>query len=447
MTGSGILTVILCLIGGAAVGYMAALVRNGAEKAKTLSERDVLRSRTEELTRQIAETEQRAAADLSAVETRHQKQLEEMREQQKIQQEQQATLIREQIKTSAEEILKKRAEELTAANTEQLSVILTPLHENLKQMRDAVEKSDRARTESLTRLDQSIKENLKRAQEVGIQADKLAQALTSENKTQGDFGELRLKTLLENMGLEAGVQFEEQTAMRDDDGRLVSDENNHRLIPDVILHFPDDRDIIIDSKISLKAFTDYHEAENETDKAEALQRHLKSVKKHVDELAQKNYSSYIKNGKRKLDFVLMYIYSESALQLALANDPTLWKSAYEKGVIISGSQTLYMMLRILETTWRQMRQAENQDKIMTAANTLIDRVQIFYERFLKVDEQLKKTQSTFDDLKNSTADKGQSIVTSARQLLKYGAKENQKRKSLPLTLNGEPALPPPDESD
>ncbi len=359
----------------------------------------------------------------------YEQQMAELRRTQQEQMDQQAKLIREQINTASEEILKKRSEELSAVNKEQLATILNPLHENIRQMREAVEKSDREQTTTMERLDASIKENLKQAQEVGERADKLAQALTSENKTQGNFGELRLRALLEQMQLEEGVQFEEQVTLKDQQGNTIKDEEDgKRMIPDVILHFPDERDIIIDSKMSLKAFEDYYEADTDEQRAEALQRHVVSVRNHVKELAHKNYSSYIDKNHHKLDFVVMYIFSESALQLALTHDPTLWKEAYDQGVVISGSQNLYMMLRVLEMTWRQVRQAENQEEIMKAADEVVNRVQMFYERFAAVDDQLRKTRDAFDKLNTSAAPTGTGIATAARKLLKYGAHENPKRK-------------------
>ena len=124
----------------------------------------------------------------------------------------------------------------------------------------------------------------------------------------------------------------------------------------------------------------------------------------------------------------MYVYSESALQLALANDVTLWKEAYDQGVVISGSQNLYMILRVLEMTWRQVRQAENQEEIMKVADEVVNRVQMFYERFLDVEDQLEKTRKAFDSLKTNTSPSGKSIITAASKLLDYGARENPKRK-------------------
>lgn len=406
------------LVLGLVVGMLLTKSRMLEEKTSLVASRNVLQNETDQLRRQLSEQEKR-----------HTSQIDELRQQQKEQLEQQSALIREQINNASEQILKKRAEELQRNNTEQLSTILTPLHERLQQMREAVEKSERGQSLAMERLDAVIKENLRQVHEVGERADKLAEALTSENKTQGDFGELRLRTLLINMGLEEGVQFEEQATMRDERGKTIyEEENGRRMMPDVILHFPDDRDVIIDSKMSLKAFEEYFNAESEEDKARALTRHIASVRSHVKELAHKNYSSFIRKGRQKLDFVLMYVYSESALQLALANDVTLWKEAYDQGVVISGSQNLYMILRVLEMTWRQVRQAENQEEIMKVADEVVNRVQMFYERFLDVEDQLEKTRKAFDSLKTNTSPSGKSIITAASKLLDYGARENPKRK-------------------
>lgn len=355
-------------------------------------------------------------------------QQQEQKQQQEEQMRQQLNLIREQMNSTSEKILKERAEQLSAVNKEQLSGILTPLQTHIQQMREAVERSDREHNSTMQRLDATIKTSIEQSRQVGERADKLAQALTGENKTQGNFGELRLKQLLEGMGLQEGEQFTLQETIRDKDGYVVYEEEGHRLIPDAILHFPDKRDVIIDSKMSFTAFEDYHNAETEAQRQDALKRHLTSMRNHVNELARKNYSKYIAEGHAKLDFVLMYVFSESALQLALTNDATLWKDAYDRGVIITGSQNLYTMLRVLEMTWKQVRQVENQQKIMECANMIVDRVQLFAERFESVKQQLQKTQDSFDKLESITAESGQSILTPASRLLKMGASQNPKRK-------------------
>jgi DNA recombination protein RmuC len=411
--------VALCI--GVALGWLIGRMRLqnsfGEERAQLISSRDVLKVQLGMLANQRDEDRKQ-----------QEQQLVELRQQHKEQLEQQMTLIREQMNSASEKILRERQEQLAATNEQQLAAILNPLRENIKQMREAVEKSDREQTTTMERLDASIKENLRQAQQVGERADMLAQALTSENKTQGNFGELRLRQLLEQMGLERGVQYEEQVTLRNAEGQTATDEEGHRLIPDVILHFPDERDVIIDSKVSLTAFEDYFHASSDEEKAAALRRHVSSMRSHVYELSRKNYSQYIREGRHRLDFVLMYVFSESALQLALGADAKLWRDAYDKGVIIAGSQSLFIMLRVLEMSWKQMRQFENQQDIMRQANLLIDRVQLFYERFLKVDEQLHRTQEAFDELRRSTAPNGLSITTAATRLLKYGAQENPKRR-------------------
>ena len=378
---------------------------------------------------QLTELKAHQAEELEELKGQQERQLSEMKAQQAEQLRQQLQLVREQMNTASERILKERAEQLSTTNKEQLASILNPLQANIQQMREAVEKTGKDSSTTMERLDATIKQSIEQSREVGERADKLAQALTGENKTQGNFGELRLKQMLEEMGLEEGVQFEEQATLRDKDGNVIyEEEEGHRLIPDVILHFPDERDLIIDSKMSFTAFERFHNAQSNEEKQLALQQHIASMRSHVNELSRKNYSKYIKEGRGRLDFVLMYVFSESALQLALSNDATLWKEAYDRGVIITGSQNLYVMLRVLEMTWKQVRQVENQQRIIECANTIIDRVQMFSERFDAARQQLLKTQEAFDKVDSITADAGVSIITPARQLVKMGAKENPKRK-------------------
>ena len=237
------------------------------ERAALAARRDVLQSEAANLERQMDDLRIALSHQRDDDRQQYERQLEELRRQHRTQMEQQATLVKEQINTITEDILKRRSEELSAHSQEQLSAILTPLRENLRQMKEAVEKSDREHTTSMERLDAAIKANLEKAREVGERADKLAQALTSDNKAQGNFGELRLRTLLEEMGFEVGVQFEEQVLLRDERGTAVrEEENGRRMIPDVILHFPDKRDVVIDSKMSMKAFEDYFNADGEEER-------------------------------------------------------------------------------------------------------------------------------------------------------------------------------------
>ncbi len=428
------------LLVGCGIIYLIMRSRESALKDRLGMTEKLIEEQKVQFQQRIGEQQEYSQQRLSEQQEQFQLRLSEMQERQEQlkrtqeqQFQQQLTLIKEQMNTASERILKERAQELSTTNKEQLSNILTPLQENIVRMQKEAEQMRRDHTVSLERLDASIRSNWEREKAMGLQTERLAQALTGENKVQGNFGELRLRQILEDMGLEEGVQFEEQTVMRDENGKIIQPEDGKRMIPDVVLHFPEGRDVVIDSKMSFTAFVDYQNADTEEERADALRRHILSVRSHVRELAQKQYYKYTRQNAAKLDFVLMYVFQESALQLALINDARLWKDAYDQGVVISGSQNLYMTLRVLEMTWKQVRQVENQENIMKCANQLVERVQNFAERFAKVDEMLQKTRKSFDDLHTVTADSGQSITTAARHLLKYGAQENKKKRTLQET--------------
>lgn len=380
--------------------------------------------------KQLAEQQQRHDRQLADLKATHEQQLAQQVE---VLREQMRTAT-EQIKTVSEDVLRRRSEDLSAANVQQLGTILQPLKTSLADMRQQVERVDRDQTERVARLDETIKATLSQTAAVGQSADRLATALTSNNKQQGNFGELRLQTLLENLGFQTPLQYEAQVTLTDDTGAtLHAADTGQRLVPDFVIHFPEGRDLIIDSKMSLTAFADYFDAEDDAVRAEALSRHVRSVRDHVDELAAKRYQDYIHGARETVDFVVMYVPNDSALQLALGADVHLWEDAAKKGVLITGSHNLYMLLRIVNMSWERFRQGENVQRIMEQANAIISRVQTFYTRLLDVDAQFQKTRDALDGLKSITADHGQSIITSANNLLRLGAKEdksNPKRKKL-----------------
>ena len=370
----------------------------------------------------------------------YQQQIEEVRKNAQTNAEQQQALFQQQLATvrneltgQTERLLRERSQQLTEENKSQLSSVLEPLRSGLQQMKDSVEKTNQSQEDTMRRLDESIKATLMQTKLVGERADRLATALTGENKTQGNFGELRLRTLLENMGFEEGVQFEEQITLRDEAGRaLKHDETGKKMIPDVILHFPDERDVVIDSKVSLKAFEDYYNTTDETEQAAILQRHVASVRAHIKELSRKNYAQYNGiSGRQRLDFVVMYMFSESALSLALAAEPTLWKEAYDQGVFITSSQNLYALLRVLEMSWTHQRQVENQQKIVEEANRMVQRVQLFCQRFDEVEDYFNKAHKKFDSVKKLLSPSGQSIVNAANRLVQLGAKQDARKAALP----------------
>lgn len=370
-------------------------------------------------------------AQLEQVKECQQKQIEALREMNREQVESQMKLIREQMQTTSEEILKRRQDELGERNKEQVSKIIDPLTQSLKSMREAFDKSKEQQNEALTRLDATIKVNMEKSAALGETADRLTRALTGEVKVQGNFGELKLKQLLEDLELKEGEQFDTQETLRDKAGKQAKGDDGRGLIPDFILHFPNNRHVVVDSKMSLTDYERYMNAEDGTpEKSEYLKAHVASVRAQVKRLARKEYTKYLPEGYNRLNFAIMYVPIEGALNLALLNDTTLWREAYDEGVMILGPQTMYMNLRVLEMMWTQVRQLKNQQAMIDAANIVVERVQDFGMRFMDVETSMNSTVEKMAKLKVSTAESGRSIITAAKSLLKAGAKENKKKKSL-----------------
>lgn len=382
-------------------------------------------------TAQLEQLKAAQTAQLEQVKEGQQKQIEALREMNREQVESQMKLIREQMQTTSEEILKRRQDELGERNKEQVSKIIDPLTQSLKSMREAFDKSKEQQNEALTRLDATIKVNMEKSAALGETADRLTRALTGEVKVQGNFGELKLKQLLEDLELKEGEQFDTQETLRDKAGKQAKGDDGRGLIPDFILHFPNNRHVVVDSKMSLTDYERYMNAEDGTpEKSEYLKAHVASVRAQVKRLARKEYTKYLPEGYNRLNFAIMYVPIEGALNLALLNATTLWREAYDEGVMILGPQTMYMNLRVLEMMWTQVRQLKNQQAMIDAANIVVERVQDFGMRFMDVETSMNSTVEKMAKLKVSTAESGRSIITAAKSLLKAGAKENKKKKSL-----------------
>ena len=380
---------------------------------------------------QLQQIKEASELQLAQAKEAAEQQIDALRQMNREQVENQLKLIKEQMQTTSEEVLKRRQEELGERNREQVSKIIDPLQQSLKDMQEALDKSKEQQNEALTRLDETIKVNMQKSAALGETADRLTRALTGEVKVQGNFGELKLKQLLEDLELKEGEQFDTQETLRDKAGNIAKGDDGKGLIPDFILHFPNNRHVVVDSKMSLTDYERYMNAEDGTpEKTEYLKSHIASVRAQVKRLAKKEYSKYLPNGYNRLNFAIMYVPIEGALNLALLNDSTLWREAYDQGVMILGPQTMYMNLRVLEMMWTQVRQLSNQQAMMDAANSVIDRVQDFGMRFMDVESSMNDTIKKIAKLKITTADSGASIITAARNLLKAGAKENKKKKTL-----------------
>ena len=425
---------IIGVVVGALAGFALGNSRKSGAEAKVSMLEKMLSDQKTESDAAVERLKTEHKEELDTLKADNKEQLETQKRNHDEQLKVQLELLKQQLQTTAEKVLKERSEELSATNREQLSQILNPLQNGIKQMQDEVEKNRMERRESMSNLKTVIKQSAEQAEKLGQKTESLAHALSSDNKYQGSFGELQLRQMLEDMGFVRGKHFEEQVTLRDETGNAIrGEESGKRMQPDVILHFPDNRDVIIDSKVSLTAYLRYNDTSlSDAERQKALAEHVQSVKNQVRLLSSKSYWQHYSQKGVKLDFVVMFMGSEGALHAAMVNNASLWEEAFQQGVLITGPQNIYTLLRILELSWKQMAQVENQQNIIDLANEIVARVQMFYERFLDVESKFANAQKSLSQLKITISPTGPSIIKSANKLLEYGASEDPKRKkSLP----------------
>lgn len=330
----------------------------------------------------------------------------------------QINALKSELQNTTERLLKQREESLTKANNVQLDAVLNPLKNEIEGMRKSMTDNIKTTSENKASLEKAIEELMKRTQDIGNDANNLAKALKNETKTQGNWGELILENILEKSGLTEGEHYEKQTTLRDSRGNMLfHDETGKRLIPDVVIHYPDNKDVVIDSKVSLTAFVDYCNATDENEKSLALKRHLQSMRAHYKELEKKNYSSYIKTPRVSLDYVIMFVPNESAMQLAIYEDNSLWREAFENGVFITSEQNLLALLRMIQLAWTQVKQARNQQEVFEAVQKLLDRVNEFMKRYEDLGKKIESLQGSYESVKNKLYDGNQSVVKAANKIV------------------------------
>lgn len=317
-----------------------------------------------------------------------------------------------------EKLLRKREKELSEGNQSTMDGILKPLKESISAMEKAMKENASSHLETTSRLSEQLKNAVREMQEktsdVGRKADSLSEALTGRPKVQGCFGENFLEAILAGEGLQEGKHYSREAA------------NEDLSRPDFVFHFKENleqKDLIVDSKVSLTAFVDYMNAETEEEKASALDRHLKSIRKHIDELARKEYAR--KNARSFADYVLMFMPRDMAFRVALEADQMLWQEAYKKGVLIVTEQTIMPFLKIMQLTWNKFQHDTNTQKITIAAQNMIDRVAAFYDSYTELGRKLKSLCTEYNKGITKLQDSGQSITTSARQVISLGIRRSK----------------------
>lgn len=317
-----------------------------------------------------------------------------------------------------EKLLRQREKELSDENLTSMDGILKPLKESISAMEKAMKDNASSHLETSTKLSEQLKQAVKEMQEktsdVGRKADTLSEALTGKPKVQGCFGENFLEAILAGEGLEEGKHYTREAA------------NEDLSRPDFVFHFKEgleQKDLIVDSKVSLTAFVEYMNASSEEEKAAALDRHIRSVRKHIEELARKEYAK--KNARSFADYVLMFMPRDMAFRVALEADPMLWQEAYRKGVLIATEQTIMPFLKIMQLTWNKFQHDTNTQRITQAAQNMIDRVGSFYDSYAELGRKLKAVFGEYNKGVAKLQDNGQSITTSARQVISLGVRRSK----------------------
>lgn len=369
-----------------------------------------------------ADAEKQCADAMAAQEKRH---TEATKAQQELFDETMAR-VSAQVKSATDEMLKQRQKEFAESSNSNIEQIVTPLRDTIEKMKQTMSDNTLKQTELSSEMKANIENMMRHSAAAKESADELARVFKHRSKVQGDWGERVLDELLTSQGLTQGIHYDIQTTIRDAADNVVRTDTGGNLRPDVIMHIDNNREIIVDSKVSLTAFIDYVNAETEEERQKYLKAHIDSIQKHVKELSKKDYSSYIKAPKVKMDYVIMFVPHTGALWTALNAQPDLWRKAMEMNVFIADEQTLFAALRMINLTWTHIAQTENHKKVYELANEIIDRVGMFMESYESIGKAIANAQKAYDDGGKKLAPSGQSILNTCAKLNKLGAKQSSK---------------------
>jgi len=329
--------------------------------------------------------------------------------------------LKTEFENLANDILDKKSEKFTKQNKENLDKILDPLGEKIKSFEKSVQEKYENEIKGRTGLEEQIKLLTELNKQISQDAVNLTHALKGDSKTQGDWGEFQLEVLLEKSGLEKGLHFEMQTSFEDEDG--------NRKQPDCVVNLPEDRNLIIDSKVSLTAYEQFVNTENEDEIPLYLKKHNDSVKTHIKELAGKEYSKLYNINTP--NFVLMFVPIESAMTLAFQNDRDLYNFAYSKNIILVSTSTLMAIMSTVSYMWTQENQKKNVLEIARQSGALYDKFDNFIKDLISIGKYIDQSGRKYDDAMNKLSSGKGNLVKRAENIKKLGAKTS---KSLPQEL-------------
>ena len=317
----------------------------------------------------------------------------------------------EELKNTFDNLANKILESTQQKAQNSIASMLNPLNNELKGFREKIENLSEKEHLSINLLKKEVEDLKNLSLKLSDDANNLSKALKGEKKLQGNWGELVLERVLEMSGLRKGIEYEREVSLKNDDNKTYR--------PDVIVHLPNQRDVIIDSKVSLNAYSEYIKENNE----KYLKEHIKAVKNHIDILAEKKYENL--SGVNSLDFIFMFVPIENALNLALENSE-LFEYAFKKRVVLTSPSTLLVSLRAIEASWRYERQAENIKEVVKTAENLYDKVRGFFEDFEKIGKSLDTAKETYEKAKGKLVS-GRGNVLRQIEILKEKAKIKPKK--------------------
>ena len=372
---------------------------------------------------------QRVSSELESQKIFHSKESEMRREQF----EQQLKTVQAQFSNLATQILEQTSERLKLTNSESLEHITKPLKVNLEQLQQAIQQTNHESIKNTASLTQQLKEMSLQTEKIENSAHQLTNVIRGGNQVQGSWGERILTDILETQGYIEGVDYDIQYTLTNEKGDAVrNDDTGKRMRPDVILHYPNNEDVIIDAKMSIDAYYKYVQTTEEGLKRKYATDLVNSIRTQAKNLSKKDYSSYVQAPRKAIDFVIMFVPNEGALQLALATEPRLWGEAFEKQVFITSQQNLMAILKMIQIAWRQYTQTENQKRVFSLAEELLKRVGEFIKRFDKIDSDIINLRKHYDEAYNKAYTGRQSIVQKANELKELGVKESANQ-AIPAT--------------
>ena len=423
----------LCILLGAGFGLLISrlLFKNKfvAEITQKQTELDILRENHQELNAKFDSINSSFDKTKQALvlQERNNEVLEEKLATRKAELTEMSKKLHLEFENIANKIIDANSEKLSKQNKNNLESVLKPLGENINQFKKKIEDVYFAESKERFSLGKEVEKLVKLNLQISEEANNLTNALKGNSKTQGDWGEMILENILEQSGLQKGREYFVQEFLKDESGGFVKNDMGRKMQPDIIVNYPDKRKIIIDSKVSLTAYVKYCQTTDNLEQKKELDRHIDSIRRHIDELSNKRYQDF----ELSLDFVFMFVPNEPAYILALQKDPNLFQYAYNKRIVLISPTNLIASLKIIVDLWKREYQNQNAIEIAKRGDSLYNKFVGFVENMTKIGENLEKTDKAYNSALNQLKSGRGNLIGQAEKLKNLGVGSD---KTLPKSL-------------